>query len=420
MNPGPPAPDEFSACAPLQVDLRQAICGFAAALGLVGVDERQHGERVAYMAVECGRRLDWSEGRLDDLFHAGLLHDCGVSSTRVHRRLVTELDWDGSAEHCATGAGYLESVRPLAHLAPIVLHHHSHWDELAAIRLPAETREASNLIYLADRVDALRSISQDAGQRPRSEQVRATIQRLAGSFFAPHLVDAFLAASASEVFWLDLEPLAVHEFVYQRENREQPQITAWEDLRDLARQFARIVDAKSRFTYEHSLGVARMSVRLAELAGLPPRKQARIEIAALLHDLGKLGVPDEILEKPGPLTPDEVVTMHRHSYDSYRILSRIRGFDEIAGWAASHHEVLNGTGYPFGHRGAEIPFEARLIAVADVFQALAQDRPYRAGMPPETVRRVLRAKVAAGELDENVLALVEENFDSCWRAANAA
>jgi response regulator RpfG family c-di-GMP phosphodiesterase len=118
------------------IDLDQAIHALADALDLVGVDEMLHGKRVGLMAQQCGRGLGLGEPELEDLFHIGLLHDCAVSSTTMHRRLINELDWEGAEFHCHRGNELLGEFPPLAHLAPIIEHHHSHWDLLRQQDLP--------------------------------------------------------------------------------------------------------------------------------------------------------------------------------------------------------------------------------------------------------------------------------------------
>ncbi|MFA5083680.1 MAG: HD domain-containing phosphohydrolase [Hydrogenophilaceae bacterium] len=402
----------------LDIDLREAICCLTEALNLVGVDERQHGERVACMAAETGRTLGWGPEALSDLLHAGLLHDCGVSSTRVHARLVNELDWAGSERHCKIGAAYLWSFRPLAHLAPVIRWHHCHWSVLSAdTEVDAKTALMSNIIYLVDRADALLAQYRASGDSAPYGRIRDKLGSLSGGFFAPRLVDAFMECSRGEAFWLALEPLDVSEYVFHFDNPGAPRIESQRDLHDLARIFAHIVDAKSPYTYEHSRGVARLASYLARLDGLPETRVSQVEIAGLLHDLGKLGVPDEILESSAPLDHDAKAIMHRHSYDTFRILHRIRGMEEIAGWAGCHHETLIGDGYPFQYNGGQLAREARIIAVADVFQALAQDRPYRKGMLAQDVLSILVKMRDDGKLDGEVVALVAGDLEACYEAA---
>ena len=142
-----------------------------------------------------------------------------------------------------------------------------------------------------------------------------------------------------------------------------------------------------------------------------------LELAGLLHDIGKLRVPDELLEKPGPLTEVEKRTMSRHSFDTYNILCNIKGLEQVALWAAQHHERVNGTGYPYHNRAGGISLEARIVAVADVFQALAQARPYRPPMQPPEILEVLQQQVDCGKLDAMVVDCVRDNLQACWSAA---
>lgn len=406
----------------IEVDLHQAVFALAEALNLVGIDEQQHGERVAYMATVCARELGWETQRIEDLFHAALLHDCGVSSSIVHKHLISEMDWEGAEVHCIVGAHYLKNFPPLQHLAPVVRYHHTHWSEIEKLELERTIALASNLIYMVDRVDALRAqLLEKRSMAPHAivEHVRNQISDAAGENFAEELVEAFINVSDNDAFWLTLEPLHLAEFMATVENASKPLLTHYEDIYKLAQIFAHIVDAKSSFTFDHSVGVARVSRHLASLLDLPEARISLIELAGLLHDLGKLGVPDEILEKQGKLTAEETAIMHRHSYETFRILSRIKGFENIAEWAGNHHETLLGDGYPFQHQDPELSLEARIIAVADIFQALAQDRPYRKAMPADQIIAHLRQLAEAGKVDAELVTLAANNLNSTMQAATA-
>ena len=121
--------------------------------------------------------------------------------------------------------------------------------------------------------------------------------------------------------------------------------------------------------------------------------------------------------KPGPLNAAERSIMSQHSYETYEILRHIDGIEDIARWAAYHHETLTGEGYPFHRGGAEMSEEARIVAVADVFQALAQERPYRRSLEPAEILRILREMAEAGRLDPSLVDLAAQNAEACWEAA---
>jgi len=188
-------------------------------------------------------------------------------------------------------------------------------------------------------------------------------------------------------------------------------------FRHVARLVSSIVDAKSHFTAAHSLGVAELSRHLGERMGFGQDSLAEMEIAGLMHDIGKLCVPDEIIEKPGRLTFAEFSMMERHSFETYQILRHVPGLEKIAEWAAFHHEALNGHGYPFRRSAETLSWEARIVAVADVFQALAQTRPYRAPQSLEEISSILEEFVARGVLDPDIVAIARDDLDGSLRAA---
>jgi HD-GYP domain-containing protein (c-di-GMP phosphodiesterase class II) len=399
------------------LDLTRVAFALSDALDLVGVNVVQHGKRVAFAVIECARTLGLTPEERDDAFLAALLHDCGVSSSRVHWQLMSKLDWEGSPEHCVAGCELLRDFEPFQRHAALVLRHHTHWSDPLRESLDPAVALLSNLIHLADRADALRH---QAGRRDVlvvREEVRRSILGLRGVFFSPDLVDAFLATSEPEAFWLTTETHHLERYMQDAVAQSAPRPATVAALRQLAGIFARIVDGKSRFTAEHSLGVARLARHLATSAGLSEPVCDRVEIAALLHDLGKLRVRDEILDKAAPLDTVEFAAMMHHTFETYQILRRVEPLGEMATWAAYHHERLTGRGYPFHRQAGDIPLPARLIAVADVFQALAQDRPYRASLDPPRVLRILREMADAGHLDAGVVGMVARDLDACHAAA---
>ena len=403
----------------ITIDLGQAIHALSDALDLVGVDQVLHGKRVGFMAMRCAEALALEGRELDDVFHAGLLHNCALSSAAAHPQMVNELDWEGSEQHCIQGGELLAGFPPLAHLAPIIRYHHTHWDELSTLGVPAATARLANLIYLVDRVDALAAPDDERDLLLIRHGVRDTIRRLSGSFFAPELVALFMEVSESEAFWLNLEARHLIRFIYERERENRVVPISFAELKQLALIFACVVDAKSPYTLAHSLGTARLARFLAECERLTPETCDKIEIAALLHDLGKLRVPEEVLEKPGPLTRDERAAIQRHSFETYQILRGIGGLEDITLWAAYHHEKPSGRGYPFQLRGAELTIETRIIAVSDVFQALAQGRPYRQSLSPVQILEMLRTFVRNNHLDNEVVEQIGRHLDECWRLARS-
>lgn len=402
----------------LMVELRHVIYALSDALDLVGIDDVGHGKRVGIMAAACARQLGMDGVDTIFLFDLGMLHDIGVSSTTTHHHLVAEFDWKSSQVHCEVGHRLLHDFAPLAAMAAPVRWHHTRWDLLGGLDVDATVAKQANLVYLVDRVDALAAPHYaDGSLLMFTGDIRAQIKAKAGSYFSPELVAAFLAASANEAFWLQLEPRGIQAIMQDMLAGQEPCPASMTELRHLAEIFSRIVDAKSPFTAEHSLGVARLARHIAESMGCGPTNCDKIEIAGLLHDLGKLRVPDEILDKPGRLDERERKIINAHSFETFQILRNIRGFEEITPWAAYHHEEPDGSGYPFRLRGQDMPLEARILRVADIFQAMVQDRPYRRGLGGQAVAGFLNDLARQGRVDASTVACVTADLPAAMAAA---
>ncbi len=165
-----------------------------------------------------------------------------------------------------------------------------------------------------------------------------------------------------------------------------------QQLDTIAEAFAAVIDAKSPYTHEHSQRVSGLAVSIGKRLGVKGHALVRLRRAALLHDIGKLGVPNRILDKRGSLTPAEWKVIHRHPQFTFEILDRVPLFREFAYDASCHHERLDGSGYFRQLAGRAISQTARILAVADVVDALAAARPYRAGLPTPQIVDMLRAE----------------------------
>jgi HD-GYP domain-containing protein (c-di-GMP phosphodiesterase class II) len=404
------------------INFHQLASGLSNMIDLVGVDDVFHGKRVAFMCVETGRQLGLGQEALLTLYYAGQLHDCGVSSTDVHKTLINEMDWVGAQQHCQRGYELLKAQRLFSPLANILLYHHTHWRAMQALGVPDETALLSNLVYLADRADALLLQGVYHPYVMGREAIHLKLLHFQSEYFSPALVRAFIEASCSDAFWHGLQPGHIQQYITDFPHSGLvpgvPSETTCEDcLKEVSCLIADIVDAKSPYTAEHSRGVANLSRFLGELSRLDEASCDLLEIAGLLHDLGKLRVPDALLAKPEPLSAHESAIMSGHAFDTYQILRRMRGFEQISEWAGYHHEALDGSGYPFGLKDKQLSLEARIVAVADVFHALAQSRPYKPPSDPQAVLAGLKAKAQTGKIDAILVQLVSDNLEVCWQVA---
>jgi len=403
----------------IRIDLNDAIFALSDSLDLVGIDEVAHGKRVGYMAFKCAEVMGVDKRERERLFQIGLVHDIGVSSTQVHHHLVTEMQWAHDEDHAITGEKLINQSRHLTGFATAIRYHHTPWSFLQPMRgLSQQDKNDANLIFLVDRVDALSAAHYNVDLQLEVDNIRQRIQAMAGDLFSPELVEIFLHASESDSFWLMLEPPHLDRFMIDMRAMTLPFYIDNDDVKDIARIFAQVVDAKSKFTFEHSIGVAALSRFLASELGFDADSLIKIEIAGLLHDLGKLRIPDEILDKPDRLDRQDTLIMHRHSFETYQVLREIRGFEDIALWASYHHERPDGSGYPFKRSASDLGQEARIIAVADIFQALAQERPYRGAMSITEICAVLAQMAEHNLLDQQIVEFAIKHAQQCHEQAS--
>jgi len=365
-----------------------------------------HHLRVARAADSLARALSLPLAAREQLAAAALVHDIGAL-TFEEKEALHRFEVEEPFAHAARGAAFLHSVPGLEKVADIVLCHHDRWSgpnqsSLEGEAIPWESR----VIHLCDRLDVLLDYRRNV--LDQAEGVLKALASESGRLFDPRLTRELERLARAPAFWLDLvvpEPwLSGDEMggdAYQDNGVPLP---------ELAAMLARLVDSKSPFTHRHSAGVAVAAATGAALLGFDAEGVQRARMAGLLHDLGKLSVPEAVLNKPGPLDRRELNLVRGHSYYTYRILCRIPETREIAAWAGYHHERLDGRGYPFGLAAPEIDTGARLLAAADVFVALVEDRPYRASLPRAGVEAVMREAVRSGALDA---AAVDVLLGSC-------
>ncbi|MFN2316234.1 MAG: HD domain-containing phosphohydrolase [Gemmatimonadales bacterium] len=215
------------------------------------------------------------------------------------------------------------------------------------------------------------------------------IERRAGSWFDPELVEGLVGFRNDRAFWTEALTDDVRAALEPHEPEDRVLHADEARLDRVAEAFARVIDAKSPFTFRHSERVALVAVRIGEVLGFDAAARTELRRAALLHDIGKLGVSNMILDKNGPLDDTEWDAMRAHTRFTLAILNRVAPFRGFAEMAASHHERLDGKGY---HRGVGAEFlgtAARALAVADVCEALSASRPYREALPWDEVMRII-------------------------------
>jgi len=227
-----------------------------------------------------------------------------------------------------------------------------------------------------------------------------------GKWFDPVLVDLVLAHAGAARLWHQMAAISHPEHIGNLDPEPRPiSSDQLDDMIRIAEVFAGVVDAKSPWTTNHSTRTAAIARLMAEIMNLPPSEQDRVGLAGLLHDLGKLAVSNSILDKGGPLLPEEMEEMQRHTAITYELLSPLWNFDDVAEMAAAHHERLDGSGYHRHLRGPEMPHGAHILAVADVYEALTAHRPYRRGMDGDEALKTLKPDQGTRLAGEPITAL---------------
>lgn len=239
-------------------------------------------------------------------------------------------------------------------------------------------------------------------------KIQYFLENVRGRLVDDECIDSFLQVFSSDNI-SELDSDNIENNLWSRVPRMNKELSFMQ-LKQIAKFFAGIIDYKSPFTSTHSIGVARIAEKLARYMGLGEETAQKMYLAGALHDIGKVAIGNDILEKPDKLTEEEYSVMKHHAAYTYYILSDINGFDEIRDWAAFHHERLDGTGYPFGKTAEDLNIEERIMAGADIYQALTESRPYKSGMPHNKACGILYDMADKGWIDSNVVV----NIDKCF------
>ena len=382
------------------------ILGLSSALDLVNWFVVNHHRQVTSFATKISAALGFSDEDRSTLAIAASLHDIGAIS--FNEKFALTFDADGMTKHAELGYHLLTNCKPFMNASEVIRYHHLPWDHGRGMELHGRSvPRASHILHLADRIAVLIR-SEDFVLK----QAAAICRRIAlekDKMFAPEAVDAFLQLADRECFWLDaLYPAP--DFGIDSSATEWNIELDLGMLLQLSEVFRMIIDFRSPLTATHSKDVAHLSAAMARLVGFSEQEAAMFHIAGNLHDLGKLAVPVEVLEKNGALSHDELYLMRSHPFHTHRILDRIGGLDEINVWAALHHECLDGAGYPFRYNESELSLGSRIVAVADILSALSENRSYRKSMDDGRVLKIIQQMAKDRKLDQNIVSLVGRHF----------
>ncbi|MBI4233558.1 MAG: HD domain-containing protein [Chloroflexi bacterium] len=293
--------------------------------------------------------------------------------------------------YCATGLRIAEKLGLSRGVQDNLNHLGERWDGKGSAH-----GVRGRFIPIGARVVSLAEVAQDVGAAEDGPQAAQEVaQERRGKAFDPEVVDAFLELSRVPAFWEALQQEKLPEQLGGMEPQTPFSSVPEGRLDDIAAVFAEVIDMKSPFTANHSRGVALVAEGLAKRMGLPEAEVTLVRRAGLLHDMGKVSVPNSILDKKGKLTEREWERMRLHPYYSERILSRVGVLRPLATIAGAHHEWMNGGGYFRQLTGPQMTAAAHIVSIADMFQALSEDRPYRPALETEQIFQVMDKEVGS-------------------------
>jgi putative nucleotidyltransferase with HDIG domain len=384
------------------------------ALDLAVDGVNMHQQRTAVICKYIAEQIGMKQPDKQTLLCAALMHDIGAAPYLEERRLIYSAyphdDKISIYRHAEDGYQLLLDSQCFSHTAEAVRHHHDRWQGgnpsgFSGADIPLFSR----IIHVADRAEISMHTS-----RPTSAQCEMVCENIRtghpGSF-DQDVVDAFMASSRLESFWLDMNNTLYAVNFHNNVDWSYTSFTD-RDMLNIAKLYSTIIDRTSRFTATHSRSVSRVAALLADLYGFSRQEVYLMRMAGLLHDLGKLSVPNAILEKPGKLDPDEVRIIRQHTYYTYRILEQIDNMETVACWAAYHHETLDGKGYPFHLRDEQLSLGSRIMAVADIFVALTENRPYRKPMKMDKVEKIMRTMADSNKISGRIVELMMDARDT--------
>ncbi|MCI1966703.1 MAG: HD domain-containing protein [Oscillospiraceae bacterium] len=352
-----------------------------------------HGMRVAYIAGRIALALSMPAENLFDLISYSLLHDNGVMKALLESPSREQFSTETSPSHCEEGEKNIATFPFLKREKNVILYHHEHYDGSGFFGIHGrEIPMYSRVISLADQV----AVRYAYGYT--SDEIIVQINKEA-RIFDPVVREAFLEMSRYMEFWLGMDDMFVQSSLVAMLPQVQRDLNL-QNIRSISQIFSNIIDAKSPFTGSHSRGISEKVGLICQYYEFDEATYWKMRIAADLHDLGKLAVPNEILDKPGKLDSKEFRVIQSHPFYTRKVLEMIKGFEDITEWASNHHEKLNGTGYPYGIEENQLDFNSRILACVDIYQALTEDRPYRRGMAHTDAVKIM-GKMADDHLIES-------------------
>ncbi|MDP4143840.1 MAG: HD domain-containing phosphohydrolase [Bacillota bacterium] len=390
-------------------NLNEFLTAISFALDFVEIDilgaNTNHGKRTAYMALKIAEELGFSSEELHDIAALAILHDNGVSEKSLFESLNTEgsskiSELELIKEHCTIGEENIKKYPFLTDVRNVIKYHHERYDGSGFFSLNRdEIPVMSQIIEMADVLEMDFDIQNNS--LDTQNNIFRFIKEQENRMFSTEIANAFRNAAQNKAFWMDLKNLSIDSAI----RKSTPQYVVdlpFEKIQDITQIFSKIIDSKSKYTQRHSRDLSEKVAIMADFYGIKDDERLKLIIAANLHDIGKLAVPNAILDRPNKLTKYEFEVIKEHTYYTRMALQEIKGFEEITEWASNHHEKLNGLGYPYGKNTKDLDFNSRLVACLDIYEALTEERPYRESLKHGEAMNILNGMKYDGLIDSKI------------------
>lgn len=399
----------------MKIDLAKFLDSLTIALDFVEKEilnvAPYHGQRVASIANRLAKAFNFDQKRTFALTQAAFLHDCALNEY-FHDEKPNEEKRAQEKDmglHCKAGEKIISKLPFYNLIENAVLYHHETADGNGAYGKKAnETPLTARLIHFADVLDVNWNLSEKIDQN-KFNSICKWVKEITGTIIDDECSKAFFETIDFN-FLSQISEDSVLNYLRSSIPYKEEDIPN-EAMIDLCSIFADITDYKSHFTWRHSLGVADKAKIMAEYYGYTKEECQKLYIAGALHDIGKLMISNDILEKPGKLNSDEYKEIQNHAMGSYRLLDNISGLEEIKRIASLHHEKLDGTGYPFEYKAEQLNKNERLMACIDIYQALVEERPYKKGLEHSDAIGILTKMGNEGQLDPQII----KDIDNCFK-----
>ncbi|WP_026888964.1 HD-GYP domain-containing protein [Clostridium beijerinckii] len=397
--------------------LNEFLMAVSFALDFVEMDilgmASNHGKRTAYISISIAKEMGLSSEELHDVAALAMLHDNGLSEYSLHEKLATkELKnaalLEGVKEHCTIGESNIKNYPLLTNVKNIIKYHHERYDGTGFFNLRGEEIPLmSQIIAIADALE--KSFDLQNNNRDMQNKVCEFVRHQENVSFSPRIVKAFFKVAEDEEFWENLK----NNYISIELEKEIPKYSlelSFEEIHSITNVLSKIIDSKSSYTQRHSQGLSEKAAIMSDFYNLEQEEKMKLIIAADLHDIGKLAVPNDVLDKPDKLSDEEFKIIMKHPEYTRLALQEIKGFEDITEWASNHHEKLNGRGYPLGMMDKEIDFNSRLMGCLDIYQALTEERPYRKGLSHEKAMEILKSMMDNGFIDIKITKDIDNVF----------